>query len=207
MNLPRILPGILGTRSANSELSNARCVYNRADEVELSRLLQLVLSCAVNSERKRYYIEYIRSLEESVQHTLMNAIQELMDKEQLPIKKKDPELEYQLKHLSEELNRTIKVKDTIENHCHELNQQIVVLQNDKLDLMQEISCLNERIQQYENVTNVESASYICYSNLQQQRIQSQQEEIFELEITLQDCRAQLDILRDENKELLKKVDP
>ncbi len=47
------------------------------DETELSRLLQLVLGCAVSCDRKQYYIEHIMSLEESVQHVLMNAIQEV----------------------------------------------------------------------------------------------------------------------------------
>lgn len=47
------------------------------DETELSRLLQLVLGCAVSCDRKQFYIEQIMSLEESVQHVLMNAIQEV----------------------------------------------------------------------------------------------------------------------------------
>lgn len=47
------------------------------DETELSRLLQLVLGCAVSCDRKQFYIEHIMSLEESVQHVLMNAIQEV----------------------------------------------------------------------------------------------------------------------------------
>ncbi|CAF4713618.1 unnamed protein product [Rotaria sp. Silwood1] len=72
--------------------------------------------------------------------------------------------------------------------------------------MHQIACLNDRIQQYESIINAESAAYISYSNSQQQRIQSQQEEISELEITLHDYRAKLNILLDENKELLKKND-
>ncbi len=47
------------------------------DETELSRLLQLVLGCAVSCDRKQFYIEHIMSLEQSVQHVLMNAIQEV----------------------------------------------------------------------------------------------------------------------------------
>lgn len=47
------------------------------DETELSRLLQLVLGCAVSCDRKQFYIEHIISMEESVQHVLMNAIQEV----------------------------------------------------------------------------------------------------------------------------------
>lgn len=44
-----------------------------------------------------------------------------------------------------------------------------------------------------------------YKNLQQ-RIQSQQEEIFKLETNIQDYRAKLDVLREDNENLLKRVD-
>lgn len=47
------------------------------DEVELSRLLQLILGCAVNCEDKQEYIQRIMGLEESVQHMVMQAIQEV----------------------------------------------------------------------------------------------------------------------------------
>ncbi|CAF0931543.1 unnamed protein product [Rotaria sordida] len=180
-------------------------IAESANEVELSRLLQLVLGCAVNCERKRCYIEHIRSMEESVQHILMNAIQELMNQEYQMIKERHPELEDQLKHVLEELNHTIKVKDEIENHCHELDRQIAVLQNDNLDLIQEVTCLNERIQQYERAKNAEEASYICFNNLQQQRIQSQQDEISELEISTFDrfksLMNEIKLLRKANKNL------
>jgi len=52
-------------------------IAESTDETELSRLLQLVLGCAVSCDRKQFYIEHIMSLEESVQHVLMNAIQEV----------------------------------------------------------------------------------------------------------------------------------
>ncbi len=52
-------------------------IAESTDETELSRLLQLVLGCAVSCDRKQFYIEHIISLEESVQHVLMNAIQEV----------------------------------------------------------------------------------------------------------------------------------
>lgn len=52
-------------------------IAENIDETELSRLLQLVLGCAVSCDRKQVYIEHIISLEASVQHVLMNAIQEV----------------------------------------------------------------------------------------------------------------------------------
>jgi hypothetical protein len=59
-----------------------------SDETELSRLLQLVLGCAVSCDRKQFYIEHIMSLEESVQHVLMNAIQEVDQKPSANIESK-----------------------------------------------------------------------------------------------------------------------
>jgi hypothetical protein len=52
-------------------------IAENIDETELSRLLQLVLGCAVSCDRKQFYIEHIMSMEQSVQHVLMNAIQEV----------------------------------------------------------------------------------------------------------------------------------
>ena len=61
-------------------------IAETTDETELSRLLQLVLGCAVSCDRKQFYIEHIMLLEESVQHVLMNAIQEVSRKKQLKIR-------------------------------------------------------------------------------------------------------------------------
>ena len=44
---------------------------------ELGRLLQLILGCAVNCDEKQEYIQRIMAMEESVQHGVMTAIQEV----------------------------------------------------------------------------------------------------------------------------------
>ena len=43
----------------------------------MSRLLQLILGCAVNCEEKQQYIQVIMGMEEDVQHMVMQAIQEV----------------------------------------------------------------------------------------------------------------------------------
>ena len=55
------------------------CVHSgeNSDVVELGRLLQLILGCAVNCDDKQEYIQRIMAMEESVQHVVMNAIQEV----------------------------------------------------------------------------------------------------------------------------------
>ena len=71
----------------------------KCDEVQLGRLLQLVLGCAVHCEKKEgavlcliergtesifvvifwtEYIQRIMNLEESIQHAVMSAIQEVL---------------------------------------------------------------------------------------------------------------------------------
>ena len=52
---------------------------NNSGEVtdELCHLLQLVLGCAVNCERKSEYIETIMEMNETTQHMIMTAIQEV----------------------------------------------------------------------------------------------------------------------------------
>ena len=44
---------------------------------ELGRLLQLILGCAVNCDDKHEYIQRIMGMEESLQHVVMMAIQEV----------------------------------------------------------------------------------------------------------------------------------
>ncbi|CAF3705001.1 unnamed protein product, partial [Rotaria sp. Silwood1] len=200
-NLKKILKNItdyyseiLGQSLVDFQMPDLNMIAETTDETELSRLLQLVLGCAVSCDRKQYYIEHIMLLEESVQHVLMNAIQELMVKEIRKNNEEYSELGDQLKHALEELNRVVEAKEEIEHRCRELDLQISTLQDDKFGLIQETTRLNERLQQYENAEDAESIPRSRYKTLQE-RIQSQQEEIFKLETTLQDYRAKLDVLQ------------
>ncbi|CAF1333306.1 unnamed protein product [Adineta steineri] len=211
-NLKKVLKNItdyysevLGQTLVDFQMPDLNMIAESTDETELSRLLQLVLGCAVSCDRKQHYIEHIMSLEESVQHVLMNAIQELMVKENRKVNEEYSELGDQLKHALEELNRVVEAKEEIEHRCRELDLQISTLQDEKLGLVQETGRLNERIQQYENVEDSEAIPRSRYKSLQE-KIQAQQEEVFKLETTLQDYRAKLDVLREDNENLLKRND-
>ncbi|CAF1007732.1 unnamed protein product [Adineta steineri] len=196
---------ILGQTLVDFQMPDLNMIAENIDETELSRLLQLVLGCAVSCDRKQFYIEHIMSMEESVQHVLMNAIQELMVKENRKNNEEYSELGDQLKHALAELNRVVEAKEEIENRCRELDLQISTLQDEKLSLIQETTQLNERIQQIENSEDSDSVAKSRYKTLQQ-RIQSQQEEIFKLETGLQDYKAKCDDLREDNENLLKRND-
>ncbi|UJR10007.1 hypothetical protein I4U23_014230 [Adineta vaga] len=207
-NLKKVLKNItdyysefLGQSLVDFQMPDLNMIAESTDETELSRLLQLVLGCAVSCDRKQFYIERIMSLEESVQHVLMNAIQELMVKENRKMNEEYSELGDQLKHALEELNRVVEAKEEIEHRCRELDLQITTLQDEKFGLIQETTRLNERIQQYENAEDSDSIPKSRYKSLQE-KIQSQQEEMFKLETTLQDFRAKTDVLREDNENLL-----
>uniref|UniRef100_A0A8C6VV74 Hook microtubule-tethering protein 1 n=1 Tax=Nothobranchius furzeri TaxID=105023 RepID=A0A8C6VV74_NOTFU len=68
---------VLTQEISDFSLPNVSLVAEHADPVELGRLLQLILGCAVRCERKQEYIQIIMTLEESVQHVVMTAIQEV----------------------------------------------------------------------------------------------------------------------------------
>ncbi|XP_065214112.1 protein Hook homolog 3-like [Planococcus citri] len=56
---------------------DAVAIGERKDVVEMVKLLQLILGCAVNCEKKQEYIKEIMLMEESVQNVIMQSIQEL----------------------------------------------------------------------------------------------------------------------------------
>ena len=81
-NLKKVLKGILdfyadvlGQHIRDFHMPDLNVIAERGDVVETGRLLQLVLGCAVNCDKKQHYIEEIMGMEEAVQHVVMNAIQ------------------------------------------------------------------------------------------------------------------------------------
>ncbi|KAL6486150.1 hypothetical protein MHYP_G00055420 [Metynnis hypsauchen] len=100
-------------------------VAEHADPVELGRLLQLILGCAVKCERKQEYIQIIMTLEESVQHVVMTAIQELMSKESMAHFGTEPpgDVDQRLKKALEDLSEVMAEKDELAQRCQELDIQ------------------------------------------------------------------------------------
>lgn len=107
-------------------LPDVALAAEHSDPLELGRLLQLILGCAVRCERKQEYIQIIMTLEESVQHVVMTAIQELMSKETTtPFGAElSGDLEQQLKKALEELSELLAEKEALAQRCQELDIQI-----------------------------------------------------------------------------------
>ncbi|KTF80701.1 hypothetical protein cypCar_00046102, partial [Cyprinus carpio] len=79
------------------------------------------------------YIQTIMMMEESVQHVVMTAIQELMSKETPVSSGSDSyvELDRQLKKTVEELNDALATKEEIAQRCHELDMQAYLVQEER----------------------------------------------------------------------------
>ncbi|KAF3829398.1 hypothetical protein GH733_003662 [Mirounga leonina] len=72
---------VLGHPVLEQHLPDVSLIGEFSDPEELGKLLQLVLGCAISCEKKQEHIQRIMTLEESVQHVVMEAIQELMTKD------------------------------------------------------------------------------------------------------------------------------
>uniref|UniRef100_A0A8C7G283 Hook microtubule tethering protein 2 n=1 Tax=Oncorhynchus kisutch TaxID=8019 RepID=A0A8C7G283_ONCKI len=68
---------VLGHQVADLHLPDINLIGEFGDVTELGKLVQLVLGCAVSCEKKQEQIQQIMTLEESVQHVVMTAIQEV----------------------------------------------------------------------------------------------------------------------------------
>ncbi|XP_051540909.1 protein Hook homolog 3-like isoform X1 [Myxocyprinus asiaticus] len=206
-NLKKILKGILdynhevlGQQITDFTLPDVNLIAEHADAAELGRMLQLILGCAVNCEQKQEYIQSIMMMEESVQHVVMTAIQELMSKE-MPVSTGSDsygDLDRQLKTTVEELNDALAIKEEISQRCHELDMQVAALQEEKGSLLAENQVLMERLNQSDSIEDLNSPAGRRHLQLQTQ-LEQLQEETFRLEAAKDDYRIRCEELE---KELL-----
>ncbi|XP_008283439.1 protein Hook homolog 3 isoform X4 [Stegastes partitus] len=206
-NLKKILKGILdynqevlGQHINDFTLPDVNLIGEHSDAAELGRMLQLLLGCAVNCEQKQEYIQTIMMMEESVQHVVMTAIQELMSKETPVTGGNDSyvDLDRQLKKTAEELNDALATKEEIAQRCRELDMQVAALQEEKSSLLAENQVLMERLNQSDSIEDINSPAGRRHLQLQTQ-LEQLQEETFRLEAAKDDYRIRCEELE---KELL-----
>uniref|UniRef100_A0A667XBD9 Protein Hook homolog 3 n=1 Tax=Myripristis murdjan TaxID=586833 RepID=A0A667XBD9_9TELE len=206
-NLKKILKGILdynqevlGQQINDFTLPDVNLIGEHSDAAELGRMLQLILGCAVSCEQKQEYIQTIMIMEESVQHVVMTAIQELMSKETPVTGGNDSyvDLDRQLKKTVEELNDALATKEEIAQRCRELDMQVAALQEEKSSLLAENQVLMERLNQSDSIEDVNSPAGRRHLQLQTQ-LEQLQEETFRLEAAKDDYRIRCEELE---KELL-----
>uniref|UniRef100_A0A803XPK3 Hook microtubule tethering protein 1 n=1 Tax=Meleagris gallopavo TaxID=9103 RepID=A0A803XPK3_MELGA len=178
-------------------------ISEKSDPTELGRLMQLILGCAVNCERKQEHIQNIMTLEESVQHVVMTAIQELMSKEAMAPSASDApsEMEQQLKKALEDLQDAIAEKEELAQRCQELDLQVAALQDEKNSLVSENEILNDRLEQLDDSLddpNTVVAKKYFHAQLQLEQLQ---EENFRLEAAKDDYRVHCEDLEKQLIEL------
>ncbi|XP_035996055.1 protein Hook homolog 3 isoform X3 [Fundulus heteroclitus] len=207
-NLKKILKGILdyyqevlGQQINDFTLPDVNLIGEHSDAAELGRMLQLILGCAVNCEQKQEYIQTIMVMEESVQHVVMTAIQELMSKETAVAPGGNDsyvDLDRELKKTIEELSDALSTKEEIAQRCRELDLQVAALQEEKSSLLAENQVLMERLNQSDSIEDINSPAGRRHLQLQTQ-LEQLQEETFRLEAAKDDYRIRCEELE---KELL-----
>lgn len=173
---------------------DASKIGEHCDNDELRRLLQLILGCAVNCDQKQQYITRIMGMEEMVQQAIMQSIQEL-NFESL-VDATDGAL--QIQRLYAELQAAVEMKDQLAQRCHELDQQLSLLQEEKAGVITENKKLQERLDEFENPE--ESGSIIKYSGLRKQ-VEALKDELFKMETSRDDYRLKVELLEKEVLEL------
>ncbi|XP_016404251.1 protein Hook homolog 1 [Sinocyclocheilus rhinocerous] len=192
---------LLAQKITDFPLPDLALVVEQFDQVELGRLLQLILGCAVKCDRKQEYIQIIMTLEESVQHVVMTAIQELMSKETVSQLGTEHlgDVE-QLKKALEDLTEVMAEKEELAQRCQELDMQVTLLQEERNSLLAENDVLTDRSSQLDTFDNPSTPSGRKHSQLQLQ-LEQLQEENFRLETAKDDYRIHCEELEKQLVEL------
>lgn len=162
---------------------------------DLGRLLQLVLGCAVNCEDKQEYIQVIMSMEESVQHVVMMAIQELMTGKESGAPGADSEmfkeLEIQHKRTLEQLSSMAAEKEELSQRCHELDEQLSFIKEHESSLQLENERLRDKLSQQDTSGNRDDD--ISFSTQRMHQLQQQVEQLKEENFTMETSRDEFKI--------------
>lgn len=171
---------VLGHPILEQHLPDVSLIGQFSDPGELGKLLQLVLGCAISCEKKQEYIQRIMTLEESVQHVVMEAIQELLTKDTPDALSQETygNFDNQSRRyyfLSEEADEG----DELRQRCLDLERQLVLLSEEKQSLAQENAALRQRAGQPEGEVPVGLTAKKLL--LLQSQLEQLQEENFRLE--------------------------
>lgn len=197
---------VLGHQVSDEHLPDVNLIGEMGDVTELGKLVQLVLGCAVSCEKKQEQIQQIMTLEESVQHVVMTAIQELLSKEPSS-EPGSPEtygdFDYQSRKyyfLSEEADE----KEDLSQRCRDLEHQLSVALEEKSTLQAETRSLKEKLSRCDSLDASSTAITSKKLLLLQSQMEQLQEENYRLENSRDDMRVRGEILEREVTELQKR---
>lgn len=118
---------VMGIKIQENKKPNLKMVVESTNLIEMGKLLQLVLGCAVNCDNKQDYIQAIMSMEESVQHGVMTAIQQLMTQDSDPYSSDGDGLDVatQLQNAMRDLAESKQANLELSERCRELDLQVM----------------------------------------------------------------------------------
>uniref|UniRef100_A0A667ZM21 Hook microtubule tethering protein 2 n=1 Tax=Myripristis murdjan TaxID=586833 RepID=A0A667ZM21_9TELE len=180
---------VLGHQVSDEHLPDVNLIGEMGDVTELGKLVQLVLGCAVSCEKKQEQIQQIMTLEESVQHVVMTAIQEVR------LSSWFSPLKYYF--LSEEADE----KEDLSQRCRDLEHQLSVALEEKLSLQAETRSLKEKLSRCDSPDASTTAITGKKLLLLQSQMEQLQEENYRLENSRDDMRVRGEILEREVLEL------
>ncbi|XP_019963401.2 protein Hook homolog 2 isoform X1 [Paralichthys olivaceus] len=190
---------VLGHQVSDEHLPDVNLIGEMGDVTELGKLVQLVLGCAVSCEKKQEQIQQIMTLEESVQHVVMTAIQELLSKEPSS-EPGSPEtygdFDYQSRKyyfLSEEADE----KEDLSQRCQHLQHQLSAALEEKSALQAETRALKEKLNHRDSLDTSSTAITGKKLLLLQSQMEQLQEENYRLENSRDDMRVRGEILERE----------
>ncbi|KAJ7992726.1 hypothetical protein DPEC_G00281660 [Dallia pectoralis] len=192
---------VLGHQVADEHLPDLTLIGEFEDVTELGKLVQLVLGCAVSCEKKQEQICQIMTLEESVQHVVMTAIQELLAKE--PTDPATPETYGDFDHQSRKyyfLSEEVEAKEDLGQHCQDIKRQLASALEEKASLLVEVRSLKEKLSFWDTQ---DASSTITNKKLLllQSQMEQLQEDNYRLESSRDDMHVRAEVLEREVTEL------
>ncbi|KAM9166932.1 LOW QUALITY PROTEIN: protein Hook homolog 2-like, partial [Mergus octosetaceus] len=190
---------VLGQAVAERHVPDVELAAQRADPEQLGKLVRLVLGCAVSCDRREEHIQRIMTLEEAVQHAVMTAIQELLDQEpaETVVVETYESFDAQSRRyyfLSEEPEEAAGPQQ----RCHELEQQVAALLEERGSLAQENQLLREEKARLEADAAGAASKKLL---LLQAQVEELQEENYRLESGKEELRARCSRLEREARGL------
>ncbi|ESO12947.1 hypothetical protein HELRODRAFT_62008, partial [Helobdella robusta] len=163
-------------------------IAEKNDEKESSKLIQLLLGCAVNCDNKEEYIQRIMCMEESVQHSIMLSIKELMLSESVNV------TDHETHHSHAQVNELMNFdNDSLVHRCNELDQQVLLLSEERAALKVENEKLNQRVNHVDILDDASTPLGRRFQQLQKQADQLQ-DELFKSEAMKDDYKIKCEIL-------------
>ncbi|KAK4872309.1 hypothetical protein RN001_016433 [Aquatica leii] len=153
---------------------------------ELGKLLRLVLGCAINCDRKQEYITQFMALEETVQQSIMQAIQQLEEVTgntgRTEFSLVSMESDTRFFKLMQDLEAANYSKENLMQRCHNLEAQVRSLLEEKQVLLADYQMLSTQVRERENTESFRGPD-------NRRQIELLKDELFKLETSRDDFRA------------------